>query len=51
MPKNWKAIAVIAAFVVMHLASRITGLVADVAICAAVYLYLMKEYKSGQPDK
>ncbi|MCD9775852.1 hypothetical protein LVR82_19455 [Klebsiella variicola subsp. variicola] len=51
MPKNWKAIAVIAAFVIMHLVSRITGLVADVAICAAVYLYLMNEYKSGTPKE
>ena len=52
MTKHWKAIALIVAFVLMELAGRVTSLVADVAVCAGIYYYLMREYKKPQqPDE
>ncbi|EPK6501881.1 TPA: hypothetical protein NPP51_003404 [Klebsiella quasipneumoniae subsp. quasipneumoniae] len=51
MPKKWKAIALIAAFVLMQLGGRITSMLADVAVCAAIYFFLMHEYKKTFPPE
>lgn len=51
MPKHWKAIAVMAVFVLMQLAGRFTALLADVAVCCAIYYFLMHEYKKTSPPE
>lgn len=51
MPKKWKAIALIAAFVLMQLGGRITSMLADVAVCGAIYFFLMHEYKKTFPPE
>ncbi|HCI6019555.1 hypothetical protein [Klebsiella aerogenes] len=51
MPKNWKAIALIAAFVLMQLGGRITSMLADAAVCAAIYFLLMHENSKALPPE
>lgn len=51
MAKHWKPIALILAFVLMQLAGRLTSVIADVAVCGALYWLLTKYFGTSTPKE